>query len=119
MRRIKKALTSVLIGSMLITPCASVSASMSDSNMVYLSDAKERQYTAGGVTVHEYIWSDKKPDNVSLLSELTNAEWRKTKIDGDILSGIGQLKNIVIQIQSGKQQHNQDHIIKKEKWMDR
>ena len=82
MRRIKKALTSVLIGSMLITPCASVSASMSDSNMVYLSDAKERQYTAGGVTVHEYIWSDKKPDNVSLLSELTNAEWRKTKIDG-------------------------------------
>lgn len=82
MRRIKKVLTSVLIGSMLITPCASVSASMSDSNMVYLSDAKERQYTAGGVTVHEYIWSDKKPDNVSLLSELTNAEWRKTKIDG-------------------------------------
>lgn len=43
----------------------------------------------------------------------------KQKLMGDILSGIGPLKNIAIQIQSGKQQHNQDHIIKKEKWMDR
>lgn len=81
MKRVKKVIIGMLVGTMLVTPCVPVSASVSDTNVVYLSNAQENQYTLGGLTVHEYIWDDEKTDDISFLSELTDAEWMKTKLD--------------------------------------
>lgn len=80
MKRVKKIITSVLVGTMMIAQGISVSAKSFDSNTVYLSNAKENEYASNGVIVHEYIWNEKS-NNIARISELDDAEWMKTEKD--------------------------------------